>query len=71
MRGFNIYIPPDCSCSRNSEEHKQAPAQLEATAGAKLNSSASLKLPNLIHAAQISQRASAVSTAGKMPPQRK
>jgi nicotinamidase-related amidase len=58
MRGFDIYIPADCSCARNAEEHKQALMQLEAMAGAKLRTSSSLKLPNLIRAAQISQRAS-------------
>jgi nicotinamidase-related amidase len=56
MRGFDIHIPPDCSCARNAEEHMQALTQLEATAGAKLGRSTSLKLPNLIRAAQISQR---------------
>jgi nicotinamidase-related amidase len=57
MRGFDIYIPPDCSCARNPEEHAQALAQLEAMAGATVRRSASLKLPNLIRQAQISQRA--------------
>jgi hypothetical protein len=47
MRGFNIYIPPDCSCTRNREEHTQALAQLEVTAGASLQPSTSLKLPKL------------------------
>jgi nicotinamidase-related amidase len=56
MRGFDIYIPPDCSCARNAEEHKQALAQLEAMAQAKLTPSASLKLPGIIRAAQKSQR---------------
>jgi nicotinamidase-related amidase len=56
MRGFEIYIPPDCSCARNSEEHTQALAQLKAMAGANLRPSASLRLSNLIRAAQISQR---------------
>jgi nicotinamidase-related amidase len=51
MRGFEIYIPPDCSCARNEEEHGQALAQLEAAAGAKLRPSTSLKLPNLIREA--------------------
>jgi nicotinamidase-related amidase len=59
MRGFEIYIPPDCSCARNAEEHMQALAQLEAMAGANLGRSTSLKLPNVIRAAQISQRAGA------------
>jgi len=59
MRGFDIYIPPDCSCARNAEEHTQALAQLRAMAGANLTRSLSLKLPNLIRAAQMSQRASA------------
>ena len=51
MRGFEIYIPPDCSCARNEEEHGQALAQLEAAAGARLRPSTSLKLPNLIREA--------------------
>jgi nicotinamidase-related amidase len=60
MRGFDIYVPPDCSCAREQKEHTQALAQLEATVGAKLKRSTSLKLPNLIHAAQISKKSSAV-----------
>ena len=56
MRGFDIYIPPDCSCARNAAEHSQALAQLKAMAGANLIRSTSLKLPNLIRAAQVSQR---------------
>jgi nicotinamidase-related amidase len=56
MRGFDIYIPPDCSCARNANEHAQALAQLEATAKAKIRHSTSLKLPNLIRSAQTSQR---------------
>ena len=59
MRGFDIYIPPDCSCARNAEEHRQALAQLQAMAGANLRPSSSLRLPNLIRAAQTSQRAGA------------
>lgn len=56
MRGFDIYIPPDCSSARNPEEHTQALAQLEAMAGANLRRSTSLKLPDLIRQAQQSQR---------------
>jgi nicotinamidase-related amidase len=59
MRGFDIYIPPDCSCARNAEEHQQALGQLEATAGANLTPSTSLKLPNIIRRTQISQQARA------------
>ena len=59
MRGFDIYIPQDCSCARNVEEHMQALAQLKAMAGADITSSTSLKLPNLICKAQMSQRVSA------------
>lgn len=55
MRGFDIYIPPDCSCARNVEEHRQALAQLKAMAGANITHSTSLKLPNLIRAAQIAR----------------
>jgi nicotinamidase-related amidase len=56
MRGYDIYIPPDCSCARNPQEHAQALAQLEAMAGAKLRSSSALRLPNLIRAARISEK---------------
>lgn len=56
MRGFEIFVPSDCSCARNAQEHTQALAQLEAMAGVKLTRSTSLKLQNLIRAAQISQR---------------
>lgn len=56
MRGFDIYIPPDCSCARNPKEHAQALAQLEAMAGANLQPSRSLRLPNLIRTAAIAQR---------------
>jgi nicotinamidase-related amidase len=56
MRGFDIYVPADCSCARNAEEHAQALAQLEAMAGAHLTKSASLRMRNLILAAQVSQR---------------
>src|ERR1700710_2460866 len=39
MRGFEIYIPQDCSCARNSGEHIQALGQLEAMAGANMKRS--------------------------------
>jgi nicotinamidase-related amidase len=55
MRGFNIFIPPDCSCARNAEEHLQALSQLKAMAGADLTRSTSLRLPKIIREAQISQ----------------
>ncbi len=55
MRGFDIYIPSDCSCARNSKEHTQALAQLEAMAGADLTPSTSLKLTSLLRKAQISK----------------
>lgn len=64
MRGFDIYIPPDCSCARNPKEHAQALAQLEAMAGANLRPSTSLRLPNLIRAAAISQRGRPAARAG-------
>ena len=56
MRGFDIYIPPDCSCARNPAEHTQALAQLDAMAGANLKRSTSLKLPSLIRATRVSQQ---------------
>lgn len=54
MRGFDIYVPPDCSCARSVVEHKQALAQLQATASANISVSTSLKLPKLIRAANVS-----------------
>ena len=59
MRGFDIYIPSDCSCARNAKEHTQALEQLEAMAGANLTRSTSLKLPSIIRTAQTSQQADA------------
>ena len=56
MRGFDIFVPQDCSCARDPKEHVQALMQLEAMAGAKITASTSLKLPNIIRAARISQR---------------
>ena len=56
MRGFDIYVPSDCSCARNPKEHTQALAQLEAMAGANLTRSTSMRLPNLIRLAKTSQR---------------
>jgi nicotinamidase-related amidase len=58
MRGFDLYVPQDCSSARNVQEHKQALAQLEAMAGADLRSSTSLKLPDVIRSARASQRGS-------------
>jgi len=55
MRGFNIFIPPDCSCARNEDEHTQALSLLRAMAGADLTRSTSLRLPKIIREAQISQ----------------
>jgi nicotinamidase-related amidase len=51
MRGFDIYIPPDCSCARNGREHNQALAQLSAMAGASLTPSSSLSFPKLTRGA--------------------
>jgi nicotinamidase-related amidase len=52
MRGFDVYIPPDCSCARTPKEHSQA---LEQLAGiGKVQDSASLRLPSVIRAASSS-----------------
>jgi nicotinamidase-related amidase len=59
MRGFDIYVPPDCSCARNAKEHAQSLTQLEAMAGATIRRSTSLRLPDLIRRSEISQRAGA------------
>ena len=55
MRGFNIFIPADCSSARNPAEHRMALAQLKAMAGADITRSSSLRLPSLIREARISQ----------------
>lgn len=54
MRGFDIYIPSDCSCGRSAEEHRQALAQLKATVGVDLRRSSLLKMLSLIRMAQSS-----------------
>ncbi|MCU1222920.1 MAG: isochorismatase hydrolase [Edaphobacter sp.] len=64
MRGFDLYIPADCSCARNAEEHQQAFGQLEAAAGANLTPSTSVKLPNIIRRTQISQQAPTARRTG-------
>lgn len=51
MRGFDTYIPADCSCARNNKEHLQALAQLEAMAAARITPSTSLKLESLVKTA--------------------
>jgi nicotinamidase-related amidase len=57
MRGFDIFIPSDCSCARNSEEHSQALKQLQVMAGANVSDSSSLRLPNLIRKTRLSRDA--------------
>ena len=55
MRGFEIYIPEDCSCARNAKEHIQALTQLEAMAAADVRPSSLLKLPSLLQKALVSK----------------
>lgn len=52
MRGFEIYIPSDCSCARSVKEHQQALSQLEATTAANIRPSTALRMPNLIRGAK-------------------
>ena len=59
MRGYDIYIPPDCSCARNAEEHSQALAQLKAWLE-RISGSTSLKLPKLVRGAEVSRRCTLV-----------
>jgi len=47
MRGFNLYIPSDCSTSRTMAEHVSALALLEGMAGARLTPSSSLQLSRI------------------------
>lgn len=56
MRGFEIAVPSDCSCGRNPGEHTEALNQLQATAGAVITASTSLRLPSLIQKARSLQR---------------
>jgi nicotinamidase-related amidase len=55
MRGFDLYVPADCSCARNDKEHAQAINQLEAMAGADLRISSRIRLQNVIKRARRSQ----------------
>ncbi len=55
MRGFNIYVPIDCSSARSAKEHTQALQQLEAAAGANLTRSTSLRLPEIIRKSRAMQ----------------
>ncbi len=59
MRGFDIYIPTDCSCARNLKEHAEALGLLEMMAGANLTRSTSLRTRHLTRSAQLSQRTNA------------
>ena len=56
MRGFDIYIPEDCSCARTPQEHKQALEQLQSATGANLEVSAHIKIPDLSRRAGRSER---------------
>lgn len=47
MRGFNLYIPSDCSTNRSMAEHVSALALLEGMAGARLTPSSSLQLSRI------------------------
>lgn len=52
MRGFDLYIPEDCSCARTRIEHRQALMQLTATTGANISRSTSFRLPKLLEKAR-------------------
>ena len=64
MRGFEMYVPPDCSSARSKDEHTHALSQLQAMAGANIMPSTSLKIPNLIRAAQKAQKPRKAQPAG-------
>jgi len=55
MRGFEIYIPQDCSCARTAQEHARAVTQLKATTTADVKPSKSLQLRNSIQDIQQSR----------------
>lgn len=52
MRGFDLYVPSDCSCSRSLKEHGDALKLLGAMAGARLTKSGSLQLQQMIKRAK-------------------
>ncbi len=56
MRGFDLYVPSDCSCSRSPKEHADALELLEAMAAARLTLSSSLKLQQMIRPRKGKQR---------------
>lgn len=55
MRGFDLYVPADCSCARNDKEHTQAINQLEAMAGADVRISSRIRLQDAIRRARRSK----------------
>jgi nicotinamidase-related amidase len=52
MRGFDLFLPSDCSCARAAYEHRQALSQLKVNAAAKVLTASSLRLPNLLRTAK-------------------
>lgn len=52
MRGFDIYIPEDCCCTRSDPEHRHALTQLAVTTRANTSSSKDLRLPKLLQKAK-------------------
>jgi nicotinamidase-related amidase len=55
MRGFDITVPSDCSSGRSLSEHTDALKQIEASTGAAITPSASVRLPLLIDKARSSE----------------
>lgn len=49
MRGFDLYIPADCSCSKSAQDHNDALRLLETMAGARLTRSTTLRLQQMVH----------------------
>ncbi|MEK6397739.1 MAG: isochorismatase family cysteine hydrolase [Terriglobus sp.] len=58
MRGFDIYMPSDCSCARSTEEHLAALSLIETTAGVTTTHSKNLKLSSLIRSSRHPGKAS-------------
>jgi nicotinamidase-related amidase len=51
MRGFQLFVPADCSAARTSKEHRQAIQHIQAMTKANVALSASLRLERLVETA--------------------
>jgi nicotinamidase-related amidase len=52
MRGFGLYVPSDCSAARTSKEHRQAIEHIRMMTDAKVLSSGSLRLNEIVRSSR-------------------